>query len=44
MERLVQIYLQLNSEYLKWILMADSGLTKEEKESIKIALNIQGTI
>jgi hypothetical protein len=44
MERLVQIYLQLNSEYLKWILMADSGLTKEEKESINIALNVKGTI
>lgn len=38
MERMLQGFLQMNSQYLKWILLADKSLSQEQKEAIEIAV------
>lgn len=38
MERMLQGFLQMNSQYLKWILLADKSLSLEQKEAIEIAV------
>ena len=38
MERMLQGFLQMNSQYLKWILLADKSLSPEQKEAIEIAV------
>lgn len=41
MERMLQGFLQMNSQYLKWILLADKSLSQEQKEAIEIAVRFK---